>query len=186
MLSSVTSIIQGLGSTSLFISMFLEGSSLPFPGIIIVLVFGYLLHPDMQQIFWLSVGMGLAYSAASYIPYAIGRKLGNNGSGKFSEKLVRALQWFRRYGELSVCVTRPFVLGNYISYAAGMSRVKPWRYGVLTFFGIFPWAFLMLVLGRMYHSSTEEYGKYLFLPIVFFLLFGWTAIMFFRKVYSKN
>jgi len=186
MLSHVTSIIQGLGSTSLFISMFLEGSSLPFPGIIIVLTFGYLLHPDMQQIFWLSVGMGLVYSAASFIPYAIGRKLENKGRGRFSRKLVEALKWFQHYGELSVCVTRPFVFGNYISYAAGMSRLKPWRYGLLTFAGIFPWAFLMLALGKMYHSSIEEYGRYFFVPIVFFLVFGWTAIIFIRKIYSKN
>jgi len=186
MLSQIANIVQGLGSTSLFISMFLEGCSLPFPGIIIVLTFGYLLHPGIEEIFLLSVGMSLVYSAASFIPYGIGRKLERNTKGKLSGKIVKTLKWFNRYGELSVCVTRPFAVGNYISYAAGMSRVKPWRYGLLTFAGIFPWAFLMLIVGKMYHGGVEQYGKYFLTPLVLFMLFGCGVVVFFRKVNLKD
>ncbi|GAA0607526.1 hypothetical protein GCM10009001_26060 [Virgibacillus siamensis] len=56
-------------------------------------------------------------------------------------------------------------IGNYISYAAGMSKVKPVRFGILTYVGILPWMYVMLLLGQAGNldtitsllSSTQKY-----------------------------
>lgn len=181
MVAHILNMIESLGSMGLFLCMFLEGCSLPFPGIIVILTLGYLLHPGVKEIFWLSFGMAAVYSIASYIPYAIGRKLEISTRGKLSKKLIKAQYWFRRYGEFSVCITRPFALGNYISYAAGMSRVKPWRYGLLTFLGIFPWAFGVLLLGKLYHGSLQKYSQYMVTPLILFILIALAALFMFRR-----
>lgn len=188
MWANVLDAFQNLGSMGLFLSMFLEGSSVPFPGIIVVMAFGYLLHPEIPEIFWLSLSMALVYCLASYIPYAIGRRLEINAAGKLGKRLAKAQYLFRKYGEFSICVTRPFMLGNYISYVAGMSRVKPWRYGLLTFSGIFPWAFAVLLLGKLYYgSSLREYIYCLKTPLIIFLfiLFGTAAFFVFKKFAPK-
>lgn len=139
--------MQGFSSLGLYLSMLLEGSSLPFPGMVVILTIANLMSPGITEAFWLALGMSLAYSLASYIPYFIGLKFQSSLKGRL--KLSKVQSWFRRYGEWSICLSRPFGVGNYISYVAGMSKVNPWRYGVLTFTGIFPWAYAMLLLASI-------------------------------------
>jgi len=151
----VINIINDLGIFGLFTSMAFEGSSVPFPGIIIVLTYGYLLHPSIPEIMLIAFGMSITYSIASFIPYAIGWKLEEKIKKRYQTKMEKAQQIFKKYGEWSVALTRPFGIGNYISYVAGMSRIKPLKYGLLTLIGIFPWSFTMLLLGRMYKGNTN-------------------------------
>lgn len=139
--------IQGLSGLGLYVSMLLEGSSIPFPGMLVILAFGNLKSPDWSEALWLALGMSLAYSLASFIPYIIGLRFQSSLTGKLKIDKVQYL--FQKYGQWSICFTRPFGFGNYISYVAGMSRVDPIRYGILTFIGIFPWAYLMLILGSI-------------------------------------
>jgi len=76
---------------------------------------------------------------------------------------------FIRYGYLSVAVSRPFGLGNYISYIAGMAKMNLKLYLFLTFTGIYPWSYSMLLLGR-YFSGKYEAFKSFFLTNVNYLL----------------
>lgn len=147
MSAQVLESIQGFSTLGLYLSMLLEGSSLPFPGLAAVLAIGNLLSPNPLEAFWLALGMSLAYSIASFLPYIIGLKLQSRLHTKL--KLSKVQTWFQRYGVWSICISRPFGVGNYISYVAGMSNVNPLRYGVLTFIGIFPWAYTMLLLASI-------------------------------------
>ncbi|MDD2498286.1 MAG: VTT domain-containing protein [Desulfitobacteriaceae bacterium] len=139
--------IQGFSSLGLYFSMLLEGSSLPFPGLVAILAIGNILSPNLADAFWLALGMSSAYSLASFVPYFIGLKCQCALNRKF--ELTKVQSWFQKYGEWSICFSRPFGIGNYISYVAGMSNVNPWRYGILTFIGIFPWAYTMLLLASI-------------------------------------
>jgi len=139
--------IQGYSNLGFYLSMLLEGSSIPFPGMVVILTLGNLMASGIIEAFWLALGMSLAYSLASFIPYMIGLKF--QSCLKEKSKLSKVQAWFRKYGEWSICFSRPFGVGNYISYVAGMSKVNPWRYGILTFTGIFPWAYAMLILANI-------------------------------------
>lgn len=139
--------IQGFSSLGLYFSMLLEGSSLPFPGMVAVLAIGNILSPNLLEAFWLALGMSLAYSLASFVPYLIGLKFQSTLHRKI--QLTKVQSWFCKYGVWSICLSRPFGVGNYISYVAGMSNVNPWSYGILTFLGIFPWAYTMLLLANI-------------------------------------
>lgn len=170
-----------LGLPGLFTVMFLEGSSLPFPGVIIVLSYGYISSSlSILEIALIAVGMSMFYSLASLIPYFLGKKMEGYFSIKLKKGLEKGTLLFQRYGVWSIALSRPFGIGNYISYVAGISRVNALKYIVLTFIGIYPWSLVMLLLGdyfngnyeafKDYFSSYSIYGYLSVLVIVFILL----------------
>ena len=144
---------MGLGG--LLLAMALEGSSLPFPGMAVVLAFGYALQPDLAQLPIIALLMSLAYTGASYIAYGIGRKMEQQIRKRYAKPLDKAQKWFCKYGDWSIALLRPFGLGNYVSYIGGMSRVHPVKYGIYTLMGIYPWSLAMLWLGRVSRGGGE-------------------------------
>lgn len=149
MLDLIMDILQQIGLWGLFLGLAIEASSLPFPGTLVALVYGYLLDPSIMELIWLSLAAALVYTAASFIPYGIGFKLEDKIKRKMNKKkFEKAQKWFAKFGQWSIAIGRPLGLGNYISYISGISKVKPLRFSVLTFIGIFPWIFVMFFLGQ--------------------------------------
>ena len=145
---TIVTFLKQIGLIGLLVVMFLEGSSLPFPGVAVVLSYGYALRPSLSEVVIISIVMSIVYSIASFIPYALAYKSEETINKKFGKKLAKAQDWFRRYGLWSVCLTRPFSVGNYISYVAGMSKVPRVKYFFYTFIGILPWSIVMLFVGN--------------------------------------
>lgn len=58
--SAIFRMAQSIGLPGLFLVMFLEGTSFPFPGVIMVLTFGYLLSPGYLCIVLLAIGMSIS------------------------------------------------------------------------------------------------------------------------------
>src|SRR5690625_5890773 len=119
--------------------MFLEGSSLPFPGIAIVLSYGYLLSPGYIDTIFIAASMSTLYTIASFMPYFLGLKLEERLPQRLQRRLAKGTAFFNRYGIWSIAFSRPFGIGNYISYVAGISKVHIMKYFILTFLGIYPW-----------------------------------------------
>lgn len=147
--------LKDIGLIGLFAAMFLEGSSLPFPGIAVVIAYGYILPFEYFNPLWIAAGMSLVYSLASLIPYYIGSKLEGLIWKHPKKGINKARDLFNRYGVWSVAVSRPFGLGNYISYVAGMSKMSLRQYLLFTFIGIYPWSYVMILLGKYFKGSHE-------------------------------
>jgi membrane protein DedA with SNARE-associated domain len=147
-----------IGLVGLFAAMFLEGSSLPFPGIAVVLAYGFILPVDYWNTLWIAAGMSVVYGLASLIPYYLGGRL----EGIFTKRkgFHKAKNLFIRYGSWSVALSRPFGIGNYISYVAGASKMKLIPYLLLTFIGIYPWSYVMILLGNYFNGSYEEFQAF--------------------------
>ncbi|HEX6922924.1 MAG TPA: VTT domain-containing protein [Bacillales bacterium] len=155
MLDFIMEILKHIGLWGLFLSLAIEASSVPFPGTLVALVYGYLLDPSIIELIWLSLVSALVYTAASFIPYGIGFKLEDRIKRKMNKKkFEKAQKWFAKFGQWSIAIGRPLGLGNYISYISGISKVKPLRFGILTFIGIFPWIFVMFFLGQAGNLKT--------------------------------
>lgn len=140
--------------------MFLEGSSLPFPGIAIVLSYGYLLSPGYVNAIFISMGMSIFYTLASLIPYFLGLKLEKKLPKRLQKGLKKGTVFFNRYGIWSIAFSRPFGIGNYISYVAGVSKVHIMKYFLLTFLGIYPWSYIMILLGDYFNGNYEALKDY--------------------------
>jgi len=170
MLEFLLDFLKDIGIYGLLLSLAIEASSLPFPGTIVVLTYGYVMDASALELFGVALLAGTVYTAASYIPYFIGYKL----EGKMKkfiqpEKLEKSERWFNRCGEWTIALSRPLGLGNYISYFSGISEVKPVRFGAITFIGMTPWIYVMLILGGM---GNIESMKNLFSSIQQYAIIG--------------
>lgn len=182
--------VHSIGLPGLFIAMVLEGSSLPFPGIIMVFSFGYLFSPGYLETAFIALGMSTCYSLASLIPYFLGRKLEGHIFKRMKKGLQKGQRFFNRYGIWSIAFSRPFGIGNYISYIAGMSKVHLFKYLVLTFVGIYPWSYGMILLGDYFNGNYEAFKNY----FKSYSLYGYGAvgivlvifILFHYKKFRKN
>ncbi|WP_214483420.1 VTT domain-containing protein [Bacillus sp. SM2101] len=188
-------LIQNLGTIGLFISMFLEGSSIPFPGIVVVLSYGLLLNPSHMEIVLTSLGMASMYTVASLIPYVLGAKMTFLFPKRFWISMEKARCWFRRYGVWSISLSRPFGIGNYISYVAGISNVKLRIYLVHTFLGILPWSVAVLMIGKLGNVTKvkqlfQEYDVYIYLLgaliLISYLILLWIKLKNNAGTYMKE
>ncbi|MBE4906924.1 VTT domain-containing protein [Bacillus luteolus] len=180
-----------IGLPGLFIVMALEGSSLPIPGIILVLSFGYILSPDLLSMAFIAAVMAICYSIASLIPYFIGMKSGDLLPKRFEKGIIRGKQFFNRYGKWSIAISRPFGIGNYISYVAGISKVRLLQYLTLTFLGIYPWSFIMLYLGNYFNGNVEAvqafFSSYsLYAYIVLLVVVSLISAFYYRRFKNKE
>lgn len=133
---------------------------MPFPGVIVVLSFGYILSPDYLEIAVIAVGMSAFYSIASLIPFFLAVKLQGHLPKRINKGLEKGQAYFKRYGIWSIAISRPFGIGNYISYVAGLSKVNPFKYFLLTFIGIYPWSYVMMFLGDYFNGSYEAIKQF--------------------------
>ncbi|MCA1053612.1 VTT domain-containing protein [Rossellomorea aquimaris] len=160
MLDFIINVIKELGMWGLFAGNALEASSLPFPGALITLTYGYLLEPTWGKLITLAIISSLIYTIFSYIPYMIGYKLKHAIKDKTSEKstkkVEKAQKWFRKYGVWSIALSRPLGIGNYVSYVSGISKVNKIKFGMLTLTGIFPVTFIMLIIGKNGHLKSVQ------------------------------
>lgn len=128
--------------------------SIPFPGMIIILFAGFAVWQGTLE-FWPAVILAtMGYTIGSFAPYYLalkGRKLfscrlkrSSFGSNYFSSFINKH---FNNYDYLLVCFSRPFFLGNYISYAAGVARMNFIRYFFSTAVGSSIKCTLMIFLG---------------------------------------
>ncbi|WP_062107268.1 DedA family protein [Bacillus niameyensis] len=152
--------LSAMGLPGLFLTMFLEGSSLPFPGVVFVFSYGYLLSPGYVNTSFIAAGMGVSYTLASLIPYFLGRKVERLIPKKMEKGLQKGISLFKTYGIWSIAFSRPFGVGNYISYVAGMSKVNLFKYSILTFIGIYPWSYVMILLGDYFKGNYEAFKEY--------------------------
>lgn len=157
MLQFALDFLEKCGVFGLFVATAIEASSLPFPGALFILIYGYLMKLGPWKLVLLAAANSVVYTAFTMIPYGIGHKLERFSKKRFDEKKVeKAQEWFKKYGEWSIALSRPLSIGNYISYISGVSRVKPWRFILLTFLGIFPWTTLLLFIGNQGNLATVQ------------------------------
>lgn len=191
MIEEILAFLESLGMLGLFSVMFLEGSSMPFPGVALVIAYGGLLNHSLAATALLSAGLAAAYSLASLIPYFLGNKLQKFFQKKFDKGLKKASALFHRYGIWSIAISRPFGIGNYISYLAGMSRIPIGKYGALTFIGIYPWCFAMLRIGHYFNGNYEAFKSFVAANQI--LVYGYIVVIlgaiglwFYVKMRSRN
>ncbi|WP_430788670.1 DedA family protein [Virgibacillus flavescens] len=166
MLEVVIDVIKEYGIWGLLASLAIEASSLPFPGGLVTLVFGYILQLSFIEIVLYGLLASIVYTVFSIIPYIIGYKLEDKLKEKTSRKKIeKSERWFKKFGIWSIAFSRPLGIGNYISYVSGVFKVNIWTFLSLTLLGILPWTVGILWLGsvgnlKSVKSLMEEFQFY--------------------------
>jgi len=169
MLQVALDFLEKCGVWGLFAATAIEASSLPFPGALFVLIYGYIMDVTPFQLVMIGVANSMVHTLFGLVPYGIGTKLEKLSKKKLdSNKVEKAQIWFQKYGEWSIALSKPTGFGNYISYIAGMSKIGPWRYLLFSFIGNFPWNMLLLCVG--YYGNLETVQRFLELSEKFGIL----------------
>jgi membrane protein DedA with SNARE-associated domain len=132
-----------------------------------VTVFG----SEIESTAWAYVAIALAgtigYTLGSILGWAIGLYGGRpylERHGRWlhvtPEKLDKADEWFERYGDATVFVSRMLpVVRSFVSIPAGIGEMPLGRYTVLTFLGTLPWCFGLAAVGVALGSQWEEFHE---------------------------
>jgi membrane protein DedA with SNARE-associated domain len=144
---------------------------------------------------WAYVAIALAgtigYTLGSVLGWAIGLYGGRPYLEKHGrwlhvtpEKLDKADEWFERYGDLTVFVTRMLpVVRSFVSIPAGIGEMPLVRYTVLTFAGTIPWCFGLAAVGLALGSQWEEFHdafRYADYAIIALVVAGVAALVYRR------
>ncbi|MFP7300193.1 DedA family protein [Neobacillus niacini] len=182
MTESILSLIREWGIWGVFISLFIEGSALPFIGSFIMVTVGFILDLTWFEMIWISLAGSFLYAIGSWIPYFIGYKFGSSIEDRLSstkkEKLTKAKKAFSKNGVWSVAISSPLHLGNFVPFLAGMSHMNLRTYTLLTMIGIAPSTFLFLSIGHFYPGDigkvmniVKDYQLIIFFIFIFITLF---------------
>jgi membrane protein DedA with SNARE-associated domain len=121
---------------------------------------------------WAFVAMAMAGVVGNTVGSVIGWAIGLYGGrplverhGRWlhlgPEKIERAERWFDRFGDAAVFLGRVTpVVRSFVSVPAGVFRMEPVRFTVLTFLGCVPWCFALAGVGYGFGASYERFQEY--------------------------
>ena len=148
-------VIRDTGYFGVFLLMFLESMNLPIPSEIIMPFSGFLVFDEkfsfLAVVLWGTIGNLIGSIAAYFIGLYGGRPLIEK-YGKFilisHHELDLADSWFKKYGSLSVLVSRMLPAARtFISLPAGIARMPFGKFCLYTFLGSLPWSFALTYAG---------------------------------------
>jgi membrane protein DedA with SNARE-associated domain len=150
---------------------------------------------EIETTAWAYVAIALAgtvgYTLGSVAGWAIGLYGGRpylERHGRWlhvtPEKLDKADEWFERYGDATVFVTRMLPLvRSFVSIPAGIGEMPLGRYTVLTFLGTIPWCFGLAAVGLALGSQWERFHeafRYADYAIIVLVVVGVGAVVYHR------
>jgi membrane protein DedA with SNARE-associated domain len=152
LLTLIAAIYDAMGWPGVVLLMAIESASIPLPSELIMPLSGWMLIQ--------AKGLGLGHILLAGLYGALGNLLGSLlaywlgswGGRPLLERygryvlitrsdLVRADRWFAKYGDWAVFLSRLLpVIRTFISFPAGVVKMRVVRFSVLTFAGSFPWS----------------------------------------------
>jgi membrane protein DedA with SNARE-associated domain len=164
----LTNVLQTIGWPGVIIIMALESMNILIPSEVTMPLSGWMLVQANGLGAWEAIWQGGLFGAigctlGSVVNYALGAWGGRpllNRYGKWilvhEEDLARADKWFGRYGDWAAFISRLLpIVRTFISFPAGVTKMKFTNFVVLSFVGSFIWCGL-LALGGYYLGSNWE------------------------------
>lgn len=188
-------VIEAGGYFGIFFLMLFQSLNIPIPSEITMSFSGFLVQQGVFY-FWLVVLAGaFGNLTGALISYKLAFSFVENGLMKkykilkflISDKnLQLAEKWFNKYGALSVFFGRLIpIVSSFISFPAGLAKMKISTFSFLTFIGSFVWSFFLTFLGFIFaenwHFLQIYFRKFDYL-ILILLIIG--IIWWFRKHFN--
>lgn len=161
-------LFQTMNWGGVIVIMTLESANIPIPSEVTMPLAGWLLVQSQGGTWWEALLLGgvlgsLGCTLGSVINYALGYYGGRPLVEKYGryiminlDDLERADRWFARWGDWTAFLSRLLpIVRTFISFPAGVTRIKFWRFAGLSYVGSFVWCGL-LALGGWYFGSRWE------------------------------
>jgi membrane protein DedA with SNARE-associated domain len=171
MINALIAFVHDHGVLAVLLLMAAESCGFPFPSEVIMPVGGALAGAGHLNVVAVVLAGTVGNLIGSLVAYALAARFGRPillGPGRWiglsRSHLDLADDWFARHGLLAVLVGRVLpVVRTYISFPAGLARVKIGPFSLLTFVGALPWCIALTaggyVLGANYDKLSAPIEK---------------------------
>ncbi|MCL4472594.1 MAG: DedA family protein [Actinobacteria bacterium] len=164
----IKDIISALGYPGVFLAMAIESACIPLPSEIIMPFSGYLVFTGEFNLVLVGIVGALGNLAGSLLAYWLGARGGRPLIEKYGKYVLlshhdldMADRWFSRYGRSTVFFTRLMpVIRTFISFPAGISRMKLSTFSLYTFLGALPWSIFLAYVGFKMGENWDTLGGY--------------------------
>ena len=159
--STLTSLVGSYGLIAVFVLMALESCGLPVPSEVVMPAAGLLAAGGQMNLGAAVLAGALGNLAGSLAAYGLAARFGKPlllGPGRYlgisRHHVAMADGWFARYGLAAVLAGRVLpVVRTYISFPAGLARVRLLPFSVLTVVGALPWCLALAAAGFALRSN---------------------------------
>jgi membrane protein DedA with SNARE-associated domain len=148
--------------------MAIESACIPLPSELIMPLAGWMLIKDKglgwEWIILAGFFGAIGNTIGSLIAYYVGARGGRPLVEKYGKYILishhdldLADRWFKRYGNLTVLVSRILpIVRTFISFPAGVSEMPVLQFTAYTFAGSFPWSIGLAAAGYALGSNWEH------------------------------
>jgi membrane protein DedA with SNARE-associated domain len=164
------SLVGAYGLLAIFVTMAGESAGLPLSSEVVVPLGGALASQGKLSFIAVVAVSSLGNLAGSLVAYLLTRRFGEqvilSRAGKWMGlsrgHLRLANRFFGKYGVWAVFLGRLLpVVRTYISFPAGLSRVRLLTFTIATLLGAIPWNFALAYAGYKLGQHYDVVGKYL-------------------------
>ena len=164
----IVAIISSLGYGGIILTMAIESACIPLPSEIIMPFSGYLVFTGRFNLWLVGMAGALGCVVGSVPTYWIGLKGGRPLLEKYGRYLLisrrdldNAEKFFNKYGPWSIFISRLLpVIRTFISFPAGVARMKFLPFVILTFLGSFPWCLGLAYVGKVMGENWDNLQAY--------------------------
>ena len=160
--------IGSYGWLAVLVLMVLESACIPVPSEAIMLYGGFLVARGDENLAVIIAAGVIGNVVGSWIAYAVGRYKGREWVLRWhwlhitERRLDAADRWCGRYGDWAVLVSRCLpIVRTFISLPAGIARMRPVRFTVLTLVGCIPWVTALAFAGKAVGDNWEDLQRQL-------------------------
>ncbi len=167
---ALTAVMETIAWPGVVIIMALESANIPIPSEITMPLAGWLLVEarggSLVEVvvlggFYGALGCTLGSVASYYLGYLGGRPLVEK-HGKWimvnPSDLDTADRWFARWGQWAAFISRLLpIVRTFISFPAGVFRIRFWPFAALSFIGSYLWCSLLALGGWHFGRNWEEF-----------------------------
>ena len=174
MQSALIDFIHNYGYLGILLLIFVENIFPPIPSEVVLVFGGFLTTQANMSILLVILFATIGATLGAAVLYGLGRVLSREKikklvSGKFGKAIhmqpndvTRAEAWFKRYEYKAVLVCRCIpVLRSLISIPAGMAKMRPFPFFILTVIGTVVWNTVLVLIGALAGSAWEQSLKYI-------------------------
>jgi membrane protein DedA with SNARE-associated domain len=164
----LTAVLQAIGWPGVVGIMTVESANIPIPSEVTMPLAGWMLVQarggTALDAFLLGGCLGaLGCTLGSALSYWLGAWGGRPLIQRYGrwimvseEDLEKADKWFARWGDWAAFISRLLpIVRTFISFPAGVTKIKPWRFLVFTFVGSFIWCALLALGGYFLGRNWE-------------------------------
>ena len=187
MTATLSNLVASYGLVAVFVLMAFESCGIPFPSEVIMPAAGVLAAAGHLNLAAAILAGALGNLVGSLVAFGVAARWGEPvllGPGRWigirAHHIELADGWFRRWGLWAVLAGRVLpVIRTYISFPAGLARIRVVPFSILTFVGALPWcaalAYAGYALGQNYDrvSTPVQYAAFALAAVVAIIVIAW-------------